>query len=205
MSSSRDAVGGRCACACISAASAAERVDQLRAAAVIQRQRERGSGVARGQLGRPAHLVLHFGGQLVRAPDVADAHVVVHHALHVALEVALQQPHQEVDFGAGPAQVVLQRKGVERQPGQADARGGFRDQLHALRALLVAQKALQRAVPRPAAIAVHDDGHMLGQALGLQRRIDGALLRGQLIDAQRARWMQGSRLFDAFAACGARR
>ena len=124
------------------------------------------------------------------AADVADAHVVVHHALHIALEIALEQAHEEVDLGAGAAQIVFQRKGVEREPGQADARGGFRDQLHALGALLMAEEALQRAVAGPAAVAIHDDGDVLGQALGLERRIDRALLRGQLIDTQRASWMQ---------------
>ena len=122
------------------------------------------------------HLVLHFGGQVVGAADVADADVVVHHALHVALKVALEQAHEEVDLGARAAQVVFQRKGVKREPGQADARGGFRDQLDALGALLVAEKALERTLAGPAAVAVHDDGHVLGQPLGLQRRIDGALL-----------------------------
>ena len=55
-----------------------------------------------------------------------------------------------------------------------------------LRALLVAQEALERAAAGPAAVAVHDDGDVLGQALRLERRVDGALLRGQLMDAQRA-------------------
>ena len=79
----------------------AEGVHHLGAAAVVERQGERGAGVARGGLGGPVHLVLHFGRQLVGAPDVADADVVVHHALHVALEIALEQAHQEVDLGLG--------------------------------------------------------------------------------------------------------
>ncbi len=118
----------------------------------------------------------------------------------VGLQVALEQAHQEVDLGAGPAQIVFQGKGVKREPGQADAGGGFSNQLHALGALLVAQEALERALPGPAAVAVHDDGHMLGQALGLQRRIDRALFFGQLIDAQRAGWIQRNRLNITFAA-----
>ena len=155
----------------------------------------------RGLLG-PAHLVLNLGGQLVGAADVLDADVVVHHALEVGLKVGLEQAHEEVDLGAGAAEVVFQRKGVEGEPGQADARGGFGDQLHAVGALLVAQEALERAVAGPAAIAVHDDGHMLGQALGLERLIDSALLGGQLIDAQRAGRIQRTRLNNAFAASG---
>ena len=168
----------------------AEGVHQLRAAAVVQGQGERGAGVARRGFLGPAHLVLHLGGQLVGAPDIADADVVVHHALHVGLKIGLEQAHEEVDLGAGAAQVVFQGKGVEREPGQADARGGLGDQLHAFGALLVAQEALERALAGPAAIAVHDDGDMLGQALGLEGRIDGALLGGELIDAQRARRIQ---------------
>ena len=48
------------------------------------------------------------------------------------------------------------------------------------------RKRFSERLAGPAAVAVHDDGHVLGQTLRLQRRVDGALLRGQLIDAQRA-------------------
>ena len=161
----------------------AKSIHQLRPAAVVQRQRQRGAGVARRGLFDPAHLVLHFVRQIVRAPDVPHAHVVVHHALQIALQIGLQQAHQEADFGARPAQIVLERKCVERQPRQTDARSRLCDQLHAFGALLVAQEPLQRTPARPAPVAVHDDGHMLRQTLGLQRDINGALLRGQLIDA----------------------
>ncbi len=190
MSSSRDALGADVLLLHLRR-QPAEGVHHLRAAAVVQRQRQRGAGIARRGLLGPAHLVLHFGRQLVRAADVADAHVVVHHALHIALQVALQQAHQEVDLGAGPAQIVFQRKRVERQPGQADARCGLRHQLHALGALLVAQEALERTLAGPAAIAVHDDGHVLGQPLRLQRRIDGALLRVSSSMRSVRRWIQG--------------
>src|ERR1035438_2071015 len=63
------------------------------------------------------------GGQLAGATDVADANVVIHHALQVGLKVALEQAHEEADLGARSAQIVFQRKGVEREPRQADARG----------------------------------------------------------------------------------
>src|SRR5208283_2659597 len=70
---------------------------------------------------------------------------------------------------------------------------------HALGALLVAQEPLQRTIPRPPAIAVHDDGHMFGQALRLQRRIYCALLGGQVMDALRTSRIQGTRLNVALA------
>jgi len=122
---------------------------------------------------------------VVSSAHVLHADVVVHHALHIALQIGLEQAHEEVDLGAGAAQAVFQGEGVKRQPGQADTGGGLSHQLNALGALLMANKALHRAAAGPAAIAVHDDGHMLGQALGLEARIDGALLVGQFINAQR--------------------
>ena len=106
----------------------AEGVHQLRAAAVIQGQGKGGAGVAGGGVLGPAHLVLHLGRQFVGAADVLHAHIVVHHALHVALQVGLEQAHEEVDLGAGAAQAVLKGKGVEREPGQADAGGCFSNQ-----------------------------------------------------------------------------
>jgi hypothetical protein len=55
-------------------------------------------------------------------------------------------------------------------------------------------------VAGPAAVAVHDDGYVLGQALGLERRIDGALLSRQLVDARCEGRIQETRLFGALAA-----
>jgi len=50
----------------------------------------------------------------------------------------------------------------------------------------VAEEALEGALAGPATVAVHDDGDVLGQPLGLQRRIDGALFISEFMDAQRA-------------------
>src|SRR5579863_1852170 len=50
----------------------------------------------------------------------------------------------------------------------------------------MAEEALQGTIPGPAAVAVHDDSHMFGQALRFQRRIYGALFRCELMNAQRA-------------------
>ncbi len=141
---------------------AAEGVDQLGAATVVEGQGESGSSVGCRGLFGPAHLFLNLGGQLVGAADVLHADVVVHHALEVGLKISLEQAHEEVDLGAGAAEVVFQREGVEGEPGKADTRGGFGNQLHAVGALLVAEEALERAVACPTAIAVHDDSDMLG-------------------------------------------
>ena len=138
----------------------------------------------------------------MRSADVADADVVIHHALQIALEIAFEQAHEEVDFGAGAAQVVFERKGIKREPGQADAGCCFGDELDALGALLMAEEAFQRAMAGPTAVPVHDDGHVFGEPIGFQRRIGRALFRGQLMNAQRARRIQRTRLDFARAGFG---
>ena len=80
----------------------------------------------------------------------------------------------------GAAEVVLERKGIERQPRQIDAGGRFDDKLHALGTLLVAQEPLKGALARPASIAIHDDGHMLRDPRGVQPVIEAAFLGGKL-------------------------
>jgi hypothetical protein len=131
----------------------------------------------------------------VGAADVGHADVVVVHALNVGDEVALEQLHQEADLVLGAAQVVFEREGVEREPGQVDAAGGLDDVLHALCALLVAEEALERALAGPAAVAVHDDGDVLRDAQRIERGVDGAFVGGSSWPG----WSVGSRGWDGFA------
>ena len=140
----------------------ADGVDDLGAGAVVEGEREGGAGVFGGGLGGPLHGVLHFAGELVDAADVGHADVVVVHALDVADEVAPEELHEEADLGLGAAEIVFEREGVESEPGKVDAGGGLDDELDGFGALLVAEEALQGALAGPAAIAVHDDGDVLG-------------------------------------------
>ncbi len=141
---------------------AADGVDDLGAGTVVEGQGEGGAGVLCSGFGGPLHGVLHLLREVVGAADVGHADVVVVHALDVADEVALEELHEEADLGFGAAQVVFEREGVEREPGQVDAGGRFNDVLDGLGALLVAEKALECTFAGPAAIAVHDDGDVLG-------------------------------------------
>ena len=81
----------------------------------------------------------------------------------------------------GAAQIVFKREGVQREPGQVDARGGFDDVLNGFGALLVAEESLERALARPAAVAVHNDGDVLRKARGVEAVVDGALVGGELV------------------------
>lgn len=45
----------------------------------------------------------------MRAADVADADIVIHHALQVALKIAPEQAHKKGHFGARPAKDAIER------------------------------------------------------------------------------------------------
>ena len=108
----------------------------------------------------------------MRAADVADADIVIHHALQVALKIAPEQAHKKGHFGARPAKVVFERKGVQREPGKTDPGGCLSHQLNAFGALLVSQEALQRSRTGPAAVSIHDDGHVFWKTRRGKRRVN---------------------------------
>ena len=118
-------------------------------------------------------------GEVVGAADVGHADVVLVHPLDVPDEIAPEELHQEVDLRLGATEVILEREGVEGEPGEVDARGGFDHELDGFRTLLMAEEALERAVARPTAIAVHDDGDVLGNFIWVELPVDGHLLGGR--------------------------
>ena len=150
----------------------ADGVDDFGAGAVVEGEGEGGACVFCGGFHRPLHGVLDFLREVVGAADVGHADVVVVHPLDVADEVALEELHEEADLGLGAAQVVFEREGVEGEPGKIDARGGFDDVLNGFGAFLMAEEALEGAFAGPAAIAVHDDGDVLGNFCGVELPVD---------------------------------
>jgi len=171
---------------------AADGVDDLGAGTVVEGEGEGSAGVFGGGLGGPLHGVLHLLGEVVGAADVSHADVVVVHALDVSDEVALEELHEKADLGLGAAEIVLEREGVEGEPGQVDAGGGLYDELDGLGALLVAEEALEGAFAGPAAIAVHDDGDVLGDFGGIELAVEGLLLRRELVNAAGVRCSQNN-------------
>jgi len=115
--------------------------------------------------------------------DVSHANVVVVHALNVANEIALEELHEEANFGFGTAQIVFKREGVEGEPGKVDTGGGFDDELNGLCALLMAEEAFEGAFACPAAVAVHDDGDVLGNFVGVELPVDTELFGGEFVAA----------------------
>ena len=166
----------------------ADGVYDFGAGAVVEGEGEGGAGVFGGGLHRPLHGVLDFLGEVVGAADVGHADVVVVHALDVAGEVALEELHEEADLGLGAAQVVFEREGVEGEEGKIDAGGGLDDVLDGFGALLVAEEALEGAFAGPAAIAVHDDGDVLGDSGWVELLVDRLLFGREFVDTTVARW-----------------
>ena len=84
-----------------------------------------------------------------------------------AFQIFAEQAHQEIHFGLGAAP-VFEREGVEGEARQLQARAGFDDFARGFYSGAVSGDARQVAALRPAAVAVHDDGEVLGQALQVQ-------------------------------------
>ena len=88
--------------------------------------------------------------------------------LQVALDVALEQPHQFGNLGPRPAP-VLGRKAEHCQAIDANLSRALDCALQRLDACPMAKGARQTARTRPAAVAVHDQRHVQGRALRLGR------------------------------------
>ena len=81
-------------------------------------------------------------------------------------QVPLEQHHQRADFG-GRTLPVLDRERVERQHFEPEPRRGLDDVAHRVDAGAMPLDARQVPLPGPAAVAVHDDGDVARQAIGM--------------------------------------
>ena len=116
----------------------------------------------RRRVERALELALDGGVEAVHAAHDAERDVVVEQRLQLAPQVLLQERHERRDLEARPLP-VLGREGVERQRRQLEARGRLDGRPHGRDPRAVAFHARQAPLARPAAVAVHDDGHVPGQ------------------------------------------
>ena len=144
-------------------------VDHFGASAVVDRQvhlQARGSPRGFGQ--HIEQLGAHLRRQRIQAADGVQADLLAHHLGQFEAQVSAQQAPQHFDFGARTLP-VLDRKGVQRERLDAHLRAGFDHGAHRTHAGLVSGDAQQAAAAGPAPVAVHDDGDVRGQALGIDR------------------------------------
>ena len=136
-------------------------INNLGAAAVAQGEDEVELGVRRGGFHHLAELALADGGEFLDAADVVESDALADHFIALLVEEIFQQKHEGVDLEGG-AFPVLRGKGVERQILNAGVEAGLDAALDGFRARLVACDARETALLGPTAVAVHNNGDMLG-------------------------------------------
>ena len=116
---------------------------------------------------------------MLHIAEDADAHVVAVKVFHLAVTEFQQQPHQHADFFGG-ALPVFRRKRVKRKHFYPEVAAFPDDCAHRFHTRAVAHCAGQAALFGPAAVSVHDDGHMPGQAgeVHLRLLLGGCLEKG---------------------------
>src|SRR5205814_8098606 len=97
--------------------------------------------------------------------DDAHAHIALDQLIDVAAEIGAEQAHQSAHLGLGPLPIFggEGEQGQVFQPHVATGAHGF---AHGGHAGIMSGFPRQVALLRPAAIAVHDDGDMLGKGSG---------------------------------------
>src|SRR5262245_56813061 len=141
---------------------ATRRVHDFRASTVVERDVEQHAGVGRGLRDAHRQLGLHVGGELVGSADHLEPDVVLQERAELEADVALQQRHQRVHFGARTLP-VLRRERIQRQHVDAEPRRRFDDIAYRLDAGTMSLDARQVALRRPPAVPVHDDGDVRRQ------------------------------------------
>ncbi len=116
-------------------------------------------------------------GSPSRRPDLDEADVLPHEAFAFALDVEDVEIHEALDLVAG-ALPVLEGERIEREDFDADRRGFLDDGADGGGAVAVPEDSREAALLSPAAVAVHDDGDVPGDALGVDigRRPSGSAL-----------------------------
>ena len=110
-----------------------------------------------------AGIFLNAFGKFVGAAEETHADVVALEQRHLLANVFAEELHEEFDFGFGAAP-VFDGEGVEGEGFDVQARAGFDGHAGGLRAGAMTGDAGKMAFLSPAAVAVHDDGNVTGEA-----------------------------------------
>ena len=107
---------------------------------------------------------------MVALADETQAHVVVVERTELALDRPAKQVQQQPDFRTRTLP-VLTGEGEDRQHPDTGLAGALDDRPGRARARPMTGGARQTTRVRPAAVAVHDDGHMFGNSHGSDVRV----------------------------------
>src|SRR5688500_7096745 len=146
------------------------------AAAVVRRDREREALIAGGQSLALLDQRADLGGEALRVADHLEAHAAGEQLGGLVLQSGADQLHQQPHF-LGRTAPVLGADGEQREVGNAAVDAGAYRGAHRLRAAPVAGDARQAPAARPAAVAVHDDGDVTRHR-AMRRDLEGRARRG---------------------------
>ena len=152
-------------------------VDDFCAAAVIKGDGKNHAGVFGEGFGGFAGVSLDGFGEIIRAAEEAHANIVSLQERHFLANVFAEELHEEFDFGFGAAP-VFDGEGVEGEGFDAQAGAGFDGCAGGIRAGAVTGDAREMALLGPAAVAVHDDGDVAGEAGEIELFEETGLLGG---------------------------
>jgi hypothetical protein len=148
---------------------AIEGVDQLRAAAVIERYGELHARIARSLSHGAFHIGAHRSGQLVRPPDNQETDIIAMNDGQLFAEVLTQEAHQEIDFGFRAAP-VFHGEGVESESGDIESGARFDYGSRGLDAGAMTRNSRQVTPLRPTSIAIHNYRDVLREPVGVELR-----------------------------------
>ena len=119
-------------------------------------------------LDAPTQFVLDVFRQALEAAHDTETNVVVLKGFEFAADVELEQTHEAGDFIGGPLP-VFGREGVHREGFEAETGRGLDHRADRLHTGAMTFKTRQEPALRPAAVAVHDDRHVPGKAIEIDR------------------------------------
>jgi hypothetical protein len=143
-------------------AAIARTLRNLGAAAVAQCQVEQQTVIGGGGRQHLPDGGTHVGRQAVMLAENAQADVGPYQFRLFVDEKALQQTHERIDFAGGPLP-VFRGKSIQGQHGDVEFTAGAHNGANRIGALFVSHDAVQEVFLGPAAISIHDNGHVAGQ------------------------------------------
>src|SRR5262249_21244950 len=135
---------------------------QLRPSAVVDCQAENHAGVVAAQADVLVKFADYRRWQTVAPADAGEADVLGHDFLALFQQIVLQEHHEEIKLVLR-ALPVFDAEAVEGQLLQSEAATLFDHRANALHAAAMAFHPRQSLAPRPATVAVHDDGDVAWQ------------------------------------------
>jgi hypothetical protein len=138
-------------------------IDNFGAATVVEGDGENHAGVFGGGFDGLAGVCLDGVWQLFWTTEKAHADIVFLEQRHFFAEVFAKELHEEFDFCLWAAPVV-DGKSVKGESFDVQARAGFDGHAGGLRTGAVSGDAGEMTLLGPAAVAIHDDGDMTGEA-----------------------------------------